>query len=256
MENRPITEIKTRFKENQLTAHEIALLRNDPRKGVQQIIKAYEKKKLKEKELEILQEKMFTYERNSYANGKTYVAGVDEAGRGPLAGPVVAAAVILPTDFKLLGLNDSKQLSEPKREEFFEYIIEHAISYGISIVQNDVIDNINIYEATKLAMREAIAQLNPQADHVLIDAVPLEGLTCSSESIVKGDAKSVSIAAASILAKVTRDRLMREIHVEYPMYDFASNMGYGTKLHIDRLREYGISPYHRTSFAPIKDNLK
>ncbi|SFB20590.1 RNase HII [Lentibacillus halodurans] len=171
--------------------------------------------------------------------------------RGPLAGPVVAAAVILPREFKLLGLNDSKQLNEETRNEYFTIIKNEAVSYGISMIDNQKIDQVNIYEATKLAMYNAIWQLNPAPDHILIDAVSLDQLSCTSESITKGDQESISIAAASILAKVTRDNLMKEIHKDYPAYGFASNMGYGTKQHLDTLTEQGVSPYHRKSFSPV-----
>jgi ribonuclease HII len=255
MEKKSITEIKTLLRENKLTEVDIANLKNDTRKGVQQLIATVEKQKLKEQALEQAFFEMCTYERKSRAFGKKHIAGVDEAGRGPLAGPVVAAAVILPADFKLLGLNDSKQLSETKRDEYFDIIKENAISYGISIIDNQIIDNVNIFEATKLAMKDALSKLTLPADHVLIDAVRLNYLPCTSESIIKGDAKSISIAAASVLAKVTRDRLMKQIHIEYPMYDFASNMGYGTKHHLDTLKEYGISPYHRKSFAPVREKI-
>ncbi|MUV39981.1 Ribonuclease H [Lentibacillus sp. JNUCC-1] len=164
---------------------------------------------------------------------------------------MVAAAVILPKDFRLIGLNDSKQLSASKREAFYQSIIQNATSYGISAVSNEKIDQINIYEATKLAMTQAIAKLDPQPDCVLLDAVALDNLPCPSEALVKGDCKSVSIAAASILAKVTRDRIMQQLHTEYPDYQFEQNMGYGTKHHLDALREKGSSPYHRKTFSPV-----
>jgi len=250
-----ISEIKTLFTEEELTETELATFKNDTRKGVQQLIAKYEKDKQKRQMLEKDFYEMCTYERNSRLKGKEMIAGIDEAGRGPLAGPVVAAAVILPEDFKLIGLNDSKQISETKRNEFFEYIKENAISYSVSVIDNQTIDRVNIFEATKLAMKEALLLLDTPADHVLIDAVRLDNLPCTSESIIKGDAKSISIAAASILAKVTRDRLMNKIHEEYPMYDFKSNMGYGTKYHMEALNEYGISPYHRKSFAPVRENI-
>ncbi|HAM79374.1 ribonuclease HII [Ornithinibacillus bavariensis] len=256
MKAQSINEIKALFQAGKLKEADILTLKNDQRKGVQQIVSSYEKQLLKEKALEQLFQEMSTYERVSYEKGKYLVAGVDEAGRGPLAGPVVAAAVILPRDFKLLGLNDSKQLSEQKREEYFAVIKEEAISYGIAIIDNQTIDNLNILEATKMAMHKAIGQLQPPAEHILIDAVQLENLHCSSESIIKGDANSISIAAASILAKVTRDRIMKEIDKQYPMYDFRSNMGYGTKAHLEGLQMYGISPYHRQSFAPVRDCQK
>lgn len=251
-----ISEIKALLESGAITVEELNTLKADTRKGVQKLVQTYEKQKLKLEALEKAYYEMATYERRSYQDGKNLVAGIDEAGRGPLAGPVVAAAVILPTDFKLFGLNDSKKLNEAKRNEFFDIIKKNAISFGISIVDSQKIDEINILEATKFAMKDALSQLNPPAQHVLIDAVKLENLPCSSESIIKGDAKSVSIAAASILAKVTRDRLMKEIHNEFPMYDFRSNMGYGTKYHIEKLMEYGASPYHRKSFAPVKENIK
>jgi ribonuclease HII len=256
MQNQSINELKTKFQAGELTKEDIAILKEDNRKGVKQIVSSYEKQLLKEKALEQLFNEMSTYEKASYDKGNYLVAGVDEAGRGPLAGPVVAAAVILPQGFKLLGLNDSKQLTEAKREEYIEIIKENAISYGIGIVDNNMIDKLNILEATKMAMREAISQLQPAADHILLDAVRLENLPCSSESIIKGDAKSISIAAASIVAKVTRDRIMKDMDKQFPMYDFRSNMGYGTKKHLEGLQMYGISPYHRQSFAPVRDIQK
>ncbi|MEN2766466.1 ribonuclease HII [Ornithinibacillus xuwenensis] len=255
MEKQSITTLRKLFQDNLISTNDIETLKKDERKGVQQLITSYEKQKQKERALEIAFNEMCTYEQRAYAAGKRFVAGIDEAGRGPLAGPVVAAAVILPSDFKLLGLNDSKQLKEEAREAYFHYIKEHAICYGVSIIDSETIDRINIFEATKLAMKEALNQLTPTADHTLIDAVKLEGLSCSSEAIIKGDAKSISIAAASILAKVTRDNIMKEIHQNYPMYDFESNMGYGTKVHLEKLMEHGISPYHRKTFGPVKDVL-
>lgn len=228
-------------------------LKSDQRKGVQRLIKTYEKERLKQIEMANQFEEMCQYENESYLKGREYIAGVDEAGRGPLAGPVVAAAVILPKDFKLIGLTDSKQLSKQKREDFYRVIIDQAISYSVSIINNNVIDDINIYEATKRAMIESIYRLEQKPDHVLIDAVKLDQLEISSESIIKGDQKSMTIAAASIIAKETRDQLMADIHVEYPVYDFNSNMGYGTKKHLDMLLKYGITPYHRKSFAPVRN---
>lgn len=255
MGKQSISEIKKLLSEGSLSDEAIDELKQDERKGVRQLLVSYEKQQLKHLALEKAYVEMSTYERKYRSIGKEFIAGIDEAGRGPLAGPVVAAAVILPEDFKLLGLNDSKQLNEKKRAEYYNIIVEQAISYGISIVNNKVIDNINIFEATKVAMKDALSKLEPKADHVLIDAVNLNNLPCTSESIIKGDAKSVSIAAASILAKVTRDSLMRTIHAEYPMYDFQSNMGYGTKIHLEKLKEFGASPYHRKSFAPVKETI-
>jgi len=252
MAKQSIAVIKQLLKSEELNEETLSELKMDERKGVQALLKSYENQRRKERLLEEKFIKMTAYERNAYTNGCNFVAGIDEAGRGPLAGPVVAAAVILPHDFKLLGLNDSKQLNEKTREHFFTIIKEEAISYGISVIDNKKIDEINIFEATKLAMREAFDQLTPQPDHLLLDAVQLNRLPCSAESLIKGDAKSITIAAASILAKVTRDNLMKEIHTEYPIYDFASNMGYGTKHHMDMLVEAGASPYHRKSFAPVR----
>ncbi|GGJ43896.1 ribonuclease HII [Virgibacillus kapii] len=252
MNKHSISVLKQLFEAGELSEELIANLRSDERKGVQQLIASYEKKQQKNKELQEKFLQMSSYEQNCFAKGMEYIAGVDEAGRGPLAGPVVAASVILPANFELLGLNDSKQLTESARNRFYQTIKENAISYGISIVSSETIDQVNIYEAAKLAMRDAIKQLRPSPEHVLIDAVELDKLSCPSESIIKGDAKSISIAAASILAKVTRDHYMKALHSEYPMYDFASNMGYGTKQHMENIKKYGVCPYHRRSFAPVK----
>lgn len=231
----------------------LTMLKEDQRKGVQKLVKIYEKEQIKQIEMANQFEEMCRYEKESYLKGKEYIAGVDEAGRGPLAGPVVAAAVILPKDFKLIGLTDSKQLSKQKREDFYSFIVDQAISYSVSIKSNNVIDDINIYEATKRAMIDSIYRLEQKPDHVLIDAVKLDQLEISSESIIKGDQKSITIAAASIIAKETRDRLMARIHREYPVFDFESNMGYGTKHHLDMLLKHGVTPYHRKTFGPVKN---
>lgn len=252
MKNQSIAKIKQQLDDEIPTKEQLTSLQGDSRKGVQQLLNMYQQKQQKKQNSEYHFIKMSKYEQTQYSNGCKFIAGIDEAGRGPLAGPVVAAAVILPRDFKLLGLDDSKQLNAVKRNNFFSVIKEQAISYGIAIVSNEKIDQVNIYQATKLAMRDAISQLDPCPDHVLIDAVPLERLPCSSEAIIKGDQKSISIAAASILAKVTRDTIMKKIHNDFPYYDFASNMGYGTKNHMEALQEYGITPFHRKSFEPVK----
>lgn len=208
-----------------------------------------EKQKLKlEKELERLRH-MSKYEFEAHELGYERVAGVDEVGRGPLAGPVVTASVILPKGLLLEGVNDSKKLSEKKREQLFEEIKEKAISYGIGMVSEKVIDEINILNATKKAMEMAIASLNPSADYLLIDAVKLESVPLPQKPIIKGDALSISIAAASIIAKVTRDRLMEEMDLKYPQYGFAKNKGYGTQEHIEAIKKYGICPIHRISFT-------
>lgn len=179
------------------------------------------------------------------------ICGVDEAGRGPFAGPVVAGAVILSLDDperEILYLNDSKKLSEKKREALYDEIMEKAVSVGVGIVEREVIDEINILQATFLAMQKAIAALDPQPDYILADAVTIPKIAIPQEGIVKGDAKSVSIAAGSIIAKVTRDRIMYEYDKLYPEYGFASHKGYGTKAHIEAIKEYGMLDIHRRSF--------
>lgn len=197
-------------------------------------------------------EDLHKYERELYNKGLELIGGVDEVGRGPLIGSVVAACVVLPKDFELEGLTDSKKLSEKKRNEFYDIIKEKAIAIGIGIVNEKVIDNINIYEATKIAMKEAIKNTNIKLDHVLIDAMPLD-IDVDTTSIIKGDAKSISIAAASVIAKVTRDKMMYELDKLYPMYDLANNKGYGTKKHIEAIKKYGITKYHRLSFKPVSE---
>ena len=195
---------------------------------------------------------MKEYENELYDKGIKYIAGVDEVGRGPLVGPVVTAAVILPKDFYDERINDSKKLTEKKRELLYDVIMKNAISVGIGISSEKIIDEINILEATKRAMKEAINNLNVTPEHLLIDAVKLD-LDIPQTSIIKGDAKSESIAAASIVAKVVRDRMMYELDSKYPMYDFKNNKGYGTKKHISALREYGIIDEHRKTFAPCNE---
>ncbi|HLR07910.1 MAG TPA: ribonuclease HII [Bacillota bacterium] len=255
MEKLTIAEIKHLFTTGQITESMIDKLKRDERKGVQKLVKAYETNKAKEKALKEKFAQMCRYENKHYSNGLRFIAGVDEAGRGPLAGPVVAAAVILPKDFQLLGLNDSKQLTEATRNEFFRMIKHQAVTYGLSVVDNETIDRLNIHEAVKLAMHRAITQLEPMPEHILIDAVNIDDLPCSSEVIKKGDANSISIAAASILAKVTRDQIMKDLHKTYPLYGFDSNNGYGTKHHVNMLQKYGPTPYHRKSFAPVRHAL-
>lgn len=227
-------------------------LLNDERKGVKQLLVRWNKKKEQEQKLKDKFHEMTIFENKYRKEGFQWIAGVDEVGRGPLAGPVIAAAVILPKDFYLTGIDDSKKLSENKRDEYFNFIQDNAVAIGIGIVEPKVIDQINIYEATKKAMNHAIFALDKQPEVLLIDAMKLE-TPYIIESIVKGDAKSISIAAASIIAKVTRDRLMREYANLYPKYKFETNMGYGTKEHLEAIQTIGITPIHRKSFAPIKD---
>ena len=193
---------------------------------------------------------MKEFENELYKKGITLIAGIDEVGRGPLVGPVVTAAVILPKDFYDERINDSKKISEKKREMLFDVIMENAISVGIGMSSEKVIDEINILEATKKAMKEAVNNLSVKPEHLLIDAVKLE-IDIPSTSIIKGDAKSQSIAAASIIAKVTRDRMMYELDKEHPEYGFAKNKGYGTKTHIEAIYKYGVLDNHRKTFEPI-----
>lgn len=224
----------------------IAAHEKDERAGVQALINKAKKRRLDyEKEL-LRTEKMKEYERK-YASF-SYICGIDEVGRGPLAGPVVAGAVILPRDCRILYLNDSKQLSEKKREELYEVIMENAVSTGLGFVSPERIDEINILQATYEAMRQAIGKLEKKPDLLLNDAVTIPGVEIRQVSIIKGDAKSVSIAAASIIAKVTRDRLMVQYDEIYPEYGFASNKGYGAAAHLEALKKYGPTPIHRRSF--------
>ncbi len=198
---------------------------------------------------------LLAYEKELYKKGIKYIAGVDEVGRGPLIGPVVAAAVILPINYTLKGLTDSKKLSEKKRDLFYKIIEQDAISIGVGIISEDKIDEVNIYEATKLAMKDAINKLKIKPEHILIDAMPLD-LEIPTTSIIKGDAKSESIAAASVIAKVTRDSMMYELDKKYPMYGFGNHKGYPTKKHIEAINEFGLIPGYRKTYAPIKDIIK
>lgn len=223
----------------------------DGRAGVQAAISKRKRELQKQVDEDLRLEKMLAYEKELYTQGIQLIAGVDEVGRGPLAGPVVAAAVILPENCKIPGLNDSKKIPKSKHKEIYEAVLQNAIAIGIGVKDNQVIDQVNIYEATKLAMMEAIGQLDPQPQHLLIDAMRLD-LPISQTSIIKGDANSLSIAAASIVAKVTRDQMMEEFDREYPGYDFAQNAGYGTTKHLAGLDQLGVTPIHRRSFEPVK----
>lgn len=229
----------------------LAELEQDSRSGVIQAIAKQKREIQKRIDEDERLEGMLAYEKECYARGMELIAGVDEVGRGPLAGPVVAAAVILPEDCKISGLNDSKKIPKSKHKEIYEAVLQNAVAIGIGIKDNQVIDQVNIYEATKLAMMEAIGQLEPQPQHLLIDAMKLD-LPIPQTSIIKGDANSLSIAAASIVAKVTRDQMMEEFDREYPGYDFAQNAGYGTVKHLAGLDKLGVTPIHRRSFEPIK----
>jgi len=195
------------------------------------------------------------FEKSARQAGYRFIAGLDEAGRGPLAGPVVAAAVILPDGLLIEGLIDSKQVTEPERERLFGVILEQAISFGIGIVDERTIDEVNILQASLLAMEQALAVMKQQPDYLLLDAVSLPRVRLPQKPLVKGDCRSASIAAASILAKVTRDRLMLDLHARYPQYHFHKHKGYGTKEHLALLREHGPCEAHRKSFAPVAKML-
>jgi ribonuclease HII len=195
------------------------------------------------------------FERAARLCGYRRIAGIDEAGRGPLAGPVIAAAVVLPVRCRLSGIDDSKQLSEGERALLYAAILEHAVGMGIGSADVGEIDRLNILEATKLAMRRAIDQLAPPADYLLIDAVTLPGIGIPERPIIKGDSLSLSIAAASIIAKVTRDRLMAEYHDMFPEYDFRSHKGYGTREHLQRLARHGPCSIHRQTFTPVREAI-
>lgn len=226
-------------------------LKKDQRTGVQKLLEKWYRDQEKIQNARLKHQKMMEYEKNLFIQNISYIAGVDEVGRGPLAGPVVAAAVILNEDNDLIGLDDSKKLSKDKRQYFVERIKKEAISYGIGIATSIEIDEINIYEATKLAMKRAIKSLNQHPEHLLIDAMKLP-LDIAQTSIIKGDANSISIAAASVLAKETRDELMIELGRKHPNYGFEKHMGYGTREHLEAIEMYGIIDEHRKSFAPIK----
>lgn len=202
-------------------------------------------------------EDLYKYENELYDKGIEFIAGVDEVGRGPLVGPVVAACCVLPKGFVLEGLTDSKKLSEKKREEYYDYIINNALTYGIGIISAYEIDKINIYEATKKAMIMAIneASKNLKIEHVLIDAMNLD-LDIPSTSIIKGDSKSISIAAASVIAKVTRDRMMYDLDLKYPNYGFKKHKGYPTKFHLEAIKKYGVFDEYRKTYGPVKEILK
>ena len=247
-----IKEIKEQLANiQQLDAPLLAELEQDSRSGVVQAVAKRKREIQKRLDEDERLEGMLAYEKECYSRGIELIAGVDEVGRGPLAGPVVAAAVILPKGSKIPGLNDSKKIPKSKHKEIYEAVLKEAIAIGIGVKDNQVIDQVNIYEATKLAMMEAIGQLDPQPQHLLIDAMKLD-LAISQTSIIKGDANSLSIAAASIVAKVTRDQMMEDLDQLYPGYDFAQNAGYGTANHLAGLHKLGVTPIHRRSFEPVK----
>lgn len=202
----------------------------------------------------MLNNDLWIYEKELYKDGIDFIGGVDEVGRGPLIGNVVAACCVLPKDFKLDGLNDSKKLSEKKRDEYYDYIIQNCVAYGIGKVGPEEIDEINIYEASRKAMMIAIKEVRKQVnlEHVLVDAMPLPDLDIPHTPIIKGDAKSISIAAASVIAKVTRDREMYELDEKYPMYGYKNHKGYPTKKHIEAINTYGLIEGYRKTYGPVE----
>jgi ribonuclease HII len=240
------------LQKNKVTDDVLAELLADTRQGVRQLGKRYQLRQEKEKaELERLH-RMWEYEKQFWQDGYRFIAGVDEAGRGPLAGPVVAAAVILPQNFDVTGLNDSKQVTAEERDRLRLRIEQFAIGVGVGIVDVQYIDQHNILQATFHAMRIAISQLPVQPDKLLLDAVKLPKVAIPQHSLIKGDSLSHSIAAASIIAKTTRDQWMMEIHKKYPQYGFDQHMGYGVPAHLEMLKKYGASPIHRRSFSPVR----
>lgn len=247
-----IKEIKaTLAKLTDLSAKEFLEYEADERVGVQAALKSRKKQILAELAEAARLEQMLEFEKELYGQGIQLIAGIDEVGRGPLAGPVVTAAVILPKNCKIRGLNDSKKVPKSKHHAILSEIQEKALAIGIGIVDAKKIDEVNIYEATKIAMIQAVSKLSVKPEHLLIDVMVLD-LPIAQTKIIHGDARSASIAAASIVAKVTRDEMMKEFALEFPEYDFEHNAGYGTAKHLEALTKYGITRIHRKSYEPIK----
>ena len=246
-----IAEVKELFA-GEPTEQQLAELAQDERSGVQKLVASYYKRLEKLKAAKQRFYEMQAFERECYAAGQQLVAGVDEAGRGPLAGPLVIAAVILPQDVFINGLNDSKQLSAAKRDLLYEEIMAKALDIEVNIVSVSNIDELNIYAATQQGMAQVIENLHSKPQTALIDAMPLRLPDIEVKSIIHGDALSVSIAAASIIAKVTRDRIMEHLDEVYPAYGFAHNKGYGSAAHMQALAEQGATRWHRRSYEPVK----
>lgn len=226
----------------------IIALSEDNREGVQRLYKQYCKRLVLEEKEKARLEKMLQYERNARDNGHNFIAGVDEAGRGPLAGCVVAAAVILPGDTVIMGVDDSKKLSSTKRQQLYYEITQKALSWSTGMASVEEIDRLNILQASLLAMNRAIKGLAQNPDFVLVDAVTIPGVLVPQQSVIKGDSLSLSIAAASIIAKVTRDKMMEQLDGEYPQYGFGNHKGYGTREHIEAICRFGPCPLHRKTF--------
>lgn len=249
---RTIEEWRNWLRHNEVTEDILNEMLSDNRSGVRQLAIRYQNQQAKDAVERARLTKMWDYEQKLWNRGFSIIAGVDEAGRGPLAGPVVAAAVILPADFDVTGLNDSKQVNAKDRKRLRKRIEQHAVAIGVGIVDSAYIDEHNILQATYQAMRIAIAQLSPVPDYLLLDAVKLPQVSIPQQSLIKGDSLSHSIAAASIIAKTTRDEWMHDIHKQYPQYGFDKHMGYGVPAHLEMLQKHGPCPIHRYSFAPVR----
>ncbi|MBS9338224.1 ribonuclease HII [Fructobacillus sp. M2-14] len=250
-----IAAIKAALKAEKVDEQALTNWRKDERAGVKAALASYDKRLAKEAKLKADFMTRFSFESELWEQGFQAIAGIDEVGRGPLAGPVVAAACILPADFDVYGVIDSKQLSERVRDDLVSKIKEQAVDYGIGVVDAARIDEINIYQAAREAMKKSVLAMDVPADYLLVDAMQVD-LELPQQSLIKGDARSNSIGAASILAKVTRDAMMKGYDVEYPGYGFAQNDGYGTKAHMEGLAKLGPCPIHRRTFAPIKKLLE
>lgn len=251
-----IQSIKKRLEQGEVTDTFLSQLKQDERVGVQKLVASYLRKREQERKEAVRLGEMWRFERMFREQGCQLIAGIDEAGRGPLAGPVVAAAVILPEDFDPTGLNDSKQLSAEERGTLRKRIERHAVAIGVGIVETDFIDTYNILQATYEAMRRAVAELPVRPDQLLIDAVKVPDLPIPQHAIIKGDQLSHSIAAASVIAKTVRDQWMIEQAARYPQYGFEKHMGYATPEHLAALAEWGPSPLHRRSFSPIREMVQ
>ena len=230
----------------------LAELEQDGRVAVKKLLQAYHKRVEKAALERERFHKMLSYERQYYAEGAKLIAGVDEAGRGPLAGPLVIAAVVMPEEFFISGLNDSKQISASKRDKLYDEILQKSLYVSVNVVSISNIDELNIYRATQQGMAEVLLHLDKQPDLALIDAMPAEAGDIKTVSLVHGDALSASIAAASIIAKVTRDRIMEKLDTLYPAYKFANNKGYGSKEHMQAIDMEGVTEWHRRSYEPVK----
>lgn len=250
-----IEEIRSLLRQEP-TEEQLNMIEKDERIGVQKLYLSYLNQiKEKEKETERFS-KMLTYEKQYWQQGINFVGGTDEAGRGPLAGPMVVAAVLLPNDIFISGLNDSKQLSAKKRELIYDEICIKALSITVNIVSVADIDRYNIYQAAKLGMEASISFLRPKPEVVLADAMPLQIDNMKTISLIHGDALSATIAAASIIAKVTRDRIMLDLDQAYPEYGFAANKGYGSQKHMEAIAQYGVTRWHRRTYEPVKSMIK